>query len=232
MASARRPHHPRRRQPAAQWRRDLGVREPDREDRPRKPLHTRRCACRARRSTIWPKASPCSGRTAASACPIRPSNALWGCRPDIVGAEARTSRRSGARCEPLAKDSPWPGFVAAVTGFDDERRDRHGQTELVDGTVLRYAVIHLPNGQVMMTFVDVTDSVNVERALKEKNEALQKCRPAEERLRPARLLRAALAAHQHHRLHRAAVELPGDRAADADASANMSSISARRPRCC
>ncbi len=40
--------------------------------------------------------------------------------------------------------------------------------------MLRYAVIHLPNGQVMMTFVDVTDSVNVERALKEKNEALQK----------------------------------------------------------
>ncbi len=40
--------------------------------------------------------------------------------------------------------------------------------------MLRYAVIHLPNGQVMMTFVDVTDRVNVERALKEKNEALQK----------------------------------------------------------
>jgi signal transduction histidine kinase len=40
--------------------------------------------------------------------------------------------------------------------------------------VLRHAVIHLPNGQVMITFVDVTDRVNVERALKEKNEALQK----------------------------------------------------------
>ena len=40
--------------------------------------------------------------------------------------------------------------------------------------MLRYAVIHLPNGQVMMTFVDVTDSVNVERALKEKNDALQR----------------------------------------------------------
>ena len=46
--------------------------------------------------------------------------------------------------------------------------------ELNSGTVLRHAIIHLPNGQVMMTFVDVTDSVNVERALKDKNEALQK----------------------------------------------------------
>ena len=98
---------------------------------------------------------------------------LWGLPADIVGQKMHISAIR-AQCEALAKDSPWGGFVAAVTGFDDERRDRHGQTELANGTVLRYAVIHLPNGQVMMTFVDVTDSVAVERALKEKNEALQK----------------------------------------------------------
>ncbi|WP_353643937.1 ATP-binding protein [Mesorhizobium sp. WSM2239] len=98
---------------------------------------------------------------------------LWGLPSDIVGQKMHISAIR-AQCEALAKDSPWGGFVAAVTGFDDERRDRHGQTELVNGTVLRYAIIHLPNGQVMMTFVDVTDSVAVERALKEKNEALQK----------------------------------------------------------
>jgi signal transduction histidine kinase len=46
--------------------------------------------------------------------------------------------------------------------------------ELNNGTVLRYAMIPLPNGQMMITFVDVTDSVNVERALKDKNEALEK----------------------------------------------------------
>lgn len=77
-------------------------------------------------------------------------------------------------CADRAKQSPWGEFVAAATGFDDERRDRQGQAELVNGTVLRYAVIHLPNGQAMFTFVDVTDSVNVERALKDKNEALQR----------------------------------------------------------
>lgn len=98
---------------------------------------------------------------------------LWRLPADIVGQKMHISAIR-AHCEALAKDSPWGGFVAAVTGFDDERRDRHGQAELVNGTVLRYAVIHLPNGQVMMTFVDVTDSVAVERALKEKNEALQK----------------------------------------------------------
>lgn len=77
-------------------------------------------------------------------------------------------------CAVRTTDGPWAGFVAAVTGFDDERRNGHGQVTLQDGSTLRYAVIHLPNGQVMITFVDVTDSVNVERALKEKNDALLK----------------------------------------------------------
>lgn len=98
---------------------------------------------------------------------------LWGL--DDKQAEAGT-HISAIRdlCAARAGENPWSDFVAAATGFDDERRDRQGQVELVDGSVLRYAVIHLPNGQVMITFVDITDSVNVERALKDKNEALQR----------------------------------------------------------
>ena len=122
------------------------------------------------------------------------------------------------------------GFVASVTGFDDERRDRHGQTELKNGTVLRYAVIHLPNGQVMMTFVDVTDSVNVERALKEKNEALQK----------ADQLKNDFVQHVSYELRSPLTNIIGftellslpATGPLSRASANMSSISARRPRCC
>ncbi|MDN2566216.1 PAS-domain containing protein [Aquibium sp. A9E412] len=98
---------------------------------------------------------------------------LWGLPAEATAPEAHIATVRAA-CDALAKDGPWSEFVAVVTGFDDERRDRHGQTELVNGTILSYALIHLPNGQVMMTFVDVTDTVNVERALKDKNEALQK----------------------------------------------------------
>ncbi|MGP2491283.1 ATP-binding protein [Mesorhizobium sp. PUT5] len=98
---------------------------------------------------------------------------LWGLDEAAVAPDVHVSAIREL-CDPHAKDSPWAGFVAAVTGFDEERRDRRGQTELDNGDVLRYAVINLPNGQVMLTFVDVSDSVNVERALKEKNEALLK----------------------------------------------------------
>ncbi|MCX7302752.1 MAG: ATP-binding protein [Hyphomicrobiales bacterium] len=100
-------------------------------------------------------------------------NAAWGLSEDLV---ARNTHISDIRmhCDPLAKDSPWADIVASVTGFDEERRDRHGQTQMIDGKVLRYGVVNLPNGQVMITFVDVTDGVNVERALKDKNEALER----------------------------------------------------------
>jgi signal transduction histidine kinase len=98
---------------------------------------------------------------------------LWGLPDDFVTQKTHISEIR-ARCEGMAEKSPWGDFIAVTTGFDDERRDRQGQAELLNGTILSYAVIHLPNGQVMMTFVDVTDTVNVERALKEKNEALEK----------------------------------------------------------
>ena len=98
---------------------------------------------------------------------------LWGLEPGQAEPGVHISAIRDL-CAGRAAASPWAEFVAAATGFDDERRDWQGQVELVDGLVLRYAVIHLPNGQAMMTFVDVTDSVNVERALKDKNEALQR----------------------------------------------------------
>ena len=98
---------------------------------------------------------------------------LWSLPDDLVrsGTHIAVIR---AACEDNAVLSPWSELIALVTGFADERRDRNGRAEMRDGTVLRYAVIHLPNGQVMTTFVDVTDSVNIERALKDKNEALQR----------------------------------------------------------
>ncbi|QPC86103.1 PAS domain-containing protein [Mesorhizobium sp. NBSH29] len=98
---------------------------------------------------------------------------LWGLDPDFVKPNTHVSEIR-AVCDILTNDSPWREFVAAVTGFDDERRDRHGQAELKNDNILRYAIIPLPNGQVMMTFVDITDSASVQKALKEKNEALQR----------------------------------------------------------
>lgn len=96
---------------------------------------------------------------------------LWSLPVDLTRPGTHISTLSQTLA-PLVPESPWDHFAAAVTGFDEGREDRAGQIELLNGTILRYALIHLPNGQAMITFVDVTDSANVERALKDKNEAL------------------------------------------------------------
>ncbi len=78
-------------------------------------------------------------------------------------------------CEP-SYDAPdgWAHFAAIITGYDEERQTHDGRLELNSGLVLDYAIVPLPNALMMLTFVNVTDSAKVERALTEKNEALQK----------------------------------------------------------
>ncbi|NRP69170.1 Sensor protein DivL [Ensifer psoraleae] len=109
---------------------------------------------------------------------IRLSNpafrAIWG----ISEAEAKPGTHIRAveqACLP-SYDQPdgWKRFAHIITSFDDERPSSRGMLELRTGLILDYAVIPLPNAQTMLTFVNITDSVRVERALTEKNEALRK----------------------------------------------------------
>ncbi|WP_043624331.1 PAS domain-containing sensor histidine kinase [Ensifer sp. ZNC0028] len=109
---------------------------------------------------------------------IRLSNpafrAIWG----ISEAEAKpdTHIRAIEQACLLSYDRPdgWKRFTHIITSFDDERPSSRGILELRTGLILDYAVIPLPNAQTMLTFVNITDSVRVERALTEKNEALRK----------------------------------------------------------
>jgi len=70
-------------------------------------------------------------------------------------------------------DAAWNRFTASVAGVDETRASVPGRMERADGRVIDYATVPLPDGQTMLTFVDVTDSVRVQRALVERNEALE-----------------------------------------------------------
>ncbi len=100
--------------------------------------------------------------------------ALWG----ITEAQAAVGthiRLLEAACGPsYDKPDGWKAFGKMITSFEDERPSSQGTLELYSGLVLDYAVTPLPNAQTMLTFVNMTDSVRAERALKEKNEALRK----------------------------------------------------------
>ncbi len=99
--------------------------------------------------------------------------ALWGVSEMEVmpGTHIRAIEQA---CAP-SYDLPdgWKRFSHLITSFDDERPSCQGILELRTGLILDFAVIPLPNAQTMLTFVNITDSARVERALTEKNDALQ-----------------------------------------------------------
>jgi signal transduction histidine kinase len=76
-------------------------------------------------------------------------------------------------CRPLFDDeATWQTLRAAITGIDN-RISVPLKLERKDGSVLDCMTMPLPDGATMLTFQDVTDTVNVERALRERNEALE-----------------------------------------------------------
>ena len=99
--------------------------------------------------------------------------ALWALPEDMAREGVHISAIRAA-CKDLTPRGEWDQFVGRATGFDDARDVAHGQIELSTGAVLAYAIAPLPKGQTMFTFFDVSDTVHIERALKDRNEALQK----------------------------------------------------------
>jgi nitrogen-specific signal transduction histidine kinase len=76
-------------------------------------------------------------------------------------------------CHAIAGDNPnWPQLRMTVTAIDG-RNPVMGDIERRDGSVVKCATVPLPDGATLVTFQDITDSVNVERALRERNEALE-----------------------------------------------------------
>jgi signal transduction histidine kinase len=78
------------------------------------------------------------------------------------------------RGSPAARDSEaWAAIRDLVIGFDERRNGFSRRETRGDGTVIDVTAAPLPNGDMLLTFVDVTDEVNAERFLQEKNEALE-----------------------------------------------------------
>ena len=69
--------------------------------------------------------------------------------------------------------APWDEIKRSVTDFSDTRHTLDGQMTGLDGAVLAYAGLPLPDGATLVTFHDITDRRRVELALIERNEALE-----------------------------------------------------------
>ena len=97
---------------------------------------------------------------------------MWRLTPEAL-AERPHIETLTSLCQPLhGDDAVWQTVRRAVTAMES-REPVAGRLERRDGSVVDCATVPLPDGATLVTFQDVTDSVNVERALRERNEALE-----------------------------------------------------------
>ncbi|MDQ0468133.1 sensor histidine kinase [Labrys wisconsinensis] len=98
--------------------------------------------------------------------------AMWKLSPEDLGARPHIDAVA-AICAPLFQDTEiWAALKAAITSFGDRNPSVHRMGR-VDGSVIDVATVPLPDGGTLLTFTNVTDTVNFENALVDKNEALE-----------------------------------------------------------
>ncbi|WP_055047566.1 sensor histidine kinase [Devosia sp. A16] len=79
---------------------------------------------------------------------------------------------AAARALPEDGATIWRDLKRSIIDLNPTRSDRQGRIARADGKLIDYAIVRLPDGQTMMTFLDVTESANYQRVLKERNDAL------------------------------------------------------------
>jgi signal transduction histidine kinase len=96
---------------------------------------------------------------------------MWKLTPEALGQHPHVEEVA-AWCQAQHDETAvWRNLRGAVTAIDG-REPISARIERRDGMVIDMASIPLPDGATLVTFLDVTDSVNVERVLRESNEAL------------------------------------------------------------
>jgi signal transduction histidine kinase len=96
---------------------------------------------------------------------------MWKLTPEALAQHPHVEAVT-AWCQALHDDNAvWRTLRGAVTAIDN-REPTVARIERRDGMVIDLTTMPLPDGATLATFQDVTDTVNVERALRERNEAL------------------------------------------------------------
>jgi signal transduction histidine kinase len=97
---------------------------------------------------------------------------IWNVDAKVLEEEPRLADIIDTARDLFLYDGPWETFRDKVLAGILDRNSRMGRFERRDGSVIDFAAVPLPDGAMMFSYIDVTDTVSVQRALRERNEAL------------------------------------------------------------
>ena len=128
--------------------------------------------------------------------------ALWELSEDDVAGEPHIGEILEKTRALLDNSGDWNARKQRTISKVTAQAPASGPVYRTDGSMLQEATVPLPDGNVLVTYLDVTDTAKYERVLRERNEALETAGAAEKRVCCQRLPRVADAVECGHRLCR------------------------------
>lgn len=98
---------------------------------------------------------------------------IWKLSRDMLGTSPFIDEIIAEVARVDEEAASWRSIRDVVTSYLDTRQQRAGQMVRADNSVIDFATTPLPDGGTLVTFADVTVSKRYERALIERNEALE-----------------------------------------------------------
>ncbi len=98
---------------------------------------------------------------------------IWGLDDDRIIENVHINDVALAFRTHYSREAEWEDLRERMIGAAMQRLPQSGRIDRPDGTVIDYATMPLPDGAVLFTYLDVTDTTRIERALRERNEALE-----------------------------------------------------------
>ena len=97
---------------------------------------------------------------------------IWDLSAKELAGEPHVRSIAAACAEKFGDAEMWEGLIQAIVSGSAGKRDL-GEIERNDRTILSLALSALPDGAILVTFVDVTDRFRIESALRDRNDALE-----------------------------------------------------------
>jgi len=98
---------------------------------------------------------------------------LWGFDEEFLAAHPRVDAFAEAAAHKLATPGRHSLIGDLVRSATIERQQRGGRVGFADGRHFEFAAVPLPDGNALFTMLDISDSRKIERALRDRTEALE-----------------------------------------------------------